>query len=134
MSSTPRLKDDWKNYIAGEWCDGGAGRLTIDNPGTGKSIAEHALTDNADVDRAVAAARACHESGALSSMRPVERGRIVCMVWSAVCKKDRAQSGADMTTRHPFDPGTELRARWARTSAADYFGVHCLATQPCQLR
>jgi aldehyde dehydrogenase (NAD+) len=80
MSSTPRLKDYWKNYIAGEWCDGGAGRLTIDNPATGEAIAEHALADNADVVRAVVAAMAFHESGVLSSMRPIERGRIVRMV------------------------------------------------------
>ena len=66
-----------RNYIDGAWADGGAGRLTIEDPATGEPLAEQALADAADVDRAVAAARACHESGALTSMRPCDRGRMV---------------------------------------------------------
>ena len=77
MPQTELPKSYWQNYIDGKWCDGGAGRLAVDDPSTGEAIAEHALADNTDVDRAVAAARKCHESGVLSSMRPVERGRIV---------------------------------------------------------
>ena len=72
------LKQDyWQNYVDGNWIDGGAGRLTVENPGTGEPLAEIALADAADIDRAVKAALACHESGVLSSMRPVERGRMV---------------------------------------------------------
>ena len=72
------LKQDyWRNYVDGNWEDGGAGRLTVENPGTGEPLAEIALADAADIDRAVKAALACHESGVLSSMRPVERGRMV---------------------------------------------------------
>ena len=72
------LKQDyWQNYVDGNWVDGGAGRLTVENPGTGEPLAEIALADAADIDRAVKAALACHESGVLSSMRPVERGRMV---------------------------------------------------------
>lgn len=67
----------WQNFIDGDFVDGGAGRLVVDDPATGEALAEQALADAADVDRAVAAARACHESGALSSLRPVERGRMV---------------------------------------------------------
>ena len=67
----------WQNYVDGEWIDGGAGRVTIDNPGTGEPLAEHALADAADVDRAVAAARRIADSGYLTDMRPVERGRMV---------------------------------------------------------
>ena len=67
----------WQNYIDGQFVDGGAGRLVVDDPATGEVLAEQALADAGDVDRAVAAARACHESGALSSLRPVERGRMV---------------------------------------------------------
>ena len=30
------LKQDyWQNYVDGNWVDGGAGRLTVENPGTG---------------------------------------------------------------------------------------------------
>lgn len=67
----------WRNYIDGAWADGGAGRLTIDDPATGAPLAEQALADAADVDRAVAAARSCADSGVLAAMRPVERGRMV---------------------------------------------------------
>ncbi len=67
----------WQNWIDGEWADGGAGRIEVTDPGTGEKLAEQALADAADVDRAVQAARAVHESGALSDLRPVERGRMV---------------------------------------------------------
>ena len=71
------MKDYWQNYIDGAFVDGGAGRLGIDDPATGEQLAEQALADAADVDRAVQAAKRCHESGALTDLRPVERGRMV---------------------------------------------------------
>ena len=71
------LKPFWRNFIDGAWVDGGAGRLAVADPATGETVAEQALADEADVDRAVAAARSCHESGALCALRPVERGRMV---------------------------------------------------------
>ncbi len=67
----------WQNYIDGAWVDGGAGRIDVTDPATGERIAEHALADAADVDRAVAAARRVYLSGALTAMRPIERGRMV---------------------------------------------------------
>ncbi|MEM9787865.1 MAG: aldehyde dehydrogenase family protein [Pseudomonadota bacterium] len=71
------VKPYWQNYIGGAWVDGGAGRIDVVDPGTGQKIAEHALADAADVDRAVEAAQRLHQSGALSDLRPVERGRMV---------------------------------------------------------
>ena len=71
------VKPYWQNYIDGAWVDGGAGRIDVFNPGNGERLAEHALADAADVDRAVAAARRVHLSGVLTDMRPVERGRLV---------------------------------------------------------
>ncbi len=48
------LKQDyWQNYVDGNWVDGGAGRLTVENPGTGEPLAEIALADATDIDRAV---------------------------------------------------------------------------------
>lgn len=67
----------WQNYIDGAWVEGGAGRIDVTDPATGERIAEHALADAADVDRAVGAARRVHLSGALTAMRPIERGRMV---------------------------------------------------------
>lgn len=72
-----QIKDYWQNYINGAWVDGGAGRIDVENPATGAVLAQHALADGADVDRAVRAARDMHLSGALSGLRPVERGRMV---------------------------------------------------------
>ncbi|HIP77075.1 MAG TPA: aldehyde dehydrogenase family protein, partial [Kiloniellaceae bacterium] len=73
----PDIRPYWQNYIDGRFVDGGAGRIDIDDPGSGKKLAEQALADAGDVDRAVAAARRCHESGALTDLRPMERGRMV---------------------------------------------------------
>ena len=71
------VKPYWQNYVDGQWIDGGAGRIDVINPGTGQKLAEQALADAGDVDRAVEAARRVHLSGALSDLRPVERGRMV---------------------------------------------------------
>lgn len=71
------MKTYWQNYIDGAWCDGGAGRIDVISPGTGEKLAEQALADAGDVDRAVMAARRVHMSGDLSDLRPVERGRMV---------------------------------------------------------
>ncbi|PHO02748.1 aldehyde dehydrogenase [Rhodobacteraceae bacterium 4F10] len=71
------MKTYWQNYIDGTWVDGGAGRIDVFNPGTGEKLAEQALADVSDVDRAVMAAQRVHLSGALADLRPVERGRMV---------------------------------------------------------
>ncbi len=71
------MQDYWQNYVDGEWVDGGAGRIGVVDPATGEKLAEQALADAADVDRAVSAARRVHESGVLFDLRPVERGRMV---------------------------------------------------------
>ncbi|RVC95899.1 aldehyde dehydrogenase, partial [Mesorhizobium sp. M2A.F.Ca.ET.029.05.1.1] len=47
------IKPYWQNYIDGEWVDGGAGNLTVDDPATGEALAQQALASAQDVDRAV---------------------------------------------------------------------------------
>ena len=71
------IKPYWRNYVDGAWVEGGARRIDVIDPGSGERLAEHALADAADVDRAVRAAKRVHLSGALSDLRPVERGRMV---------------------------------------------------------
>ena len=71
------MKDYWQNYINGKFVDGGAGKIQVDNPGSGEKLADQAIADNNDVDKAVSAALKVHESGFLTNMRPVERGRMV---------------------------------------------------------
>ena len=51
------MKDYWQNYIDGKFVDGGAGVIQVDNPGTGEKLADQAIADNADVDKAVSAAK-----------------------------------------------------------------------------
>lgn len=68
----------WQNYINGKWVDASdGGRLTIMNPATAEPLAEVAKATAADIDAAVAAARACHNSRALSGMRPRIRGQLL---------------------------------------------------------
>ena len=66
-----------RNFIAGEWVEGSAGWLDIEDPATGDIIGKQALGNEADIHSAVAAARQCVNSGEMMSMRPVERGRLV---------------------------------------------------------
>ncbi|MER9826556.1 aldehyde dehydrogenase family protein [Mesorhizobium sp. M0115] len=73
----PEVKAYWQNYIDATWTDGGAGRIVVNDPSTGERLAEQALANAGDVNRAVVAARTCHETGVLSTMRPAERGRMV---------------------------------------------------------
>ncbi len=68
----------WKNYINGEWVDPEDGsRIEIENPATATPIAEVARAREADVDRAVEAARACFNSRELYNMRPTNRGALM---------------------------------------------------------
>ena len=67
----------WKSFINGEYVDGGAGRLAVENPADGSVVAEVAMANADDVSKAVAAARAVQNDGVLSQMRPVELGRMV---------------------------------------------------------
>jgi aldehyde dehydrogenase (NAD+) len=53
----------WQNFIDGAFVDGGAGRLEVLDPGTGEKLAEQALADAADVDRAVKAAKGSATAG-----------------------------------------------------------------------
>lgn len=72
------IKKYWRNYINGEWVDAeDGGRIEIENPATGGIIAEVARAQKDDIDRAVAAARACFESRELYSMRPTNRGQLM---------------------------------------------------------
>lgn len=65
-------------YIDGDWTDGSSGRTwTVTNPATGESLAEVAVADPEDVDRAVRAARRAFDDGPWPRMDPLERGRLL---------------------------------------------------------
>ena len=107
----------WQNYIDGAFVDGGVGRIAVHDPGRGEVLCEHALADAADVNRAVAAARACVDSGVLVDMRPIERGRLVQAmgVWLA----ERIDEIAQVLTHEQGKPLWEARAEVA--GACRYF-------------
>lgn len=111
------MKTYYQNYIDGAWVDGGAGRLDVYNPGTGEKLAEHALADAADVTRAVAAAKRVHDSGALTDLRPVERGRMVQAMGRYVL--DNANEIARLLTLEQGKPLWESHIEVA--GAARYF-------------
>jgi gamma-glutamyl-gamma-aminobutyraldehyde dehydrogenase len=67
-------------FIDGAWSDptgDGAAWLPTVNPATGKTVADVAAGSAADVDRAVAAARAAFEDGRWSRTAPAERKRVL---------------------------------------------------------
>jgi hypothetical protein len=66
----------WPNYIDGEFCHGGAGGIEVKDPSTGDTLAEHALADAGDVERAVRAAQRVHKAGTLAHLHPMERGQM----------------------------------------------------------
>jgi aldehyde dehydrogenase (NAD+) len=111
------MKAYWQNFIEGDWVDGGAGWIDVVNPGTGEKLAEQAAADAADVDRAVMAARRVHLSGALSDLRPVERGRMVQAMGRYLL--DHADEIATVLTLEQGKPLWEARNEIA--SAARYF-------------
>jgi phenylacetaldehyde dehydrogenase len=64
--------------IDGEWCDGsGSSTFTLHDPATGREIAKVPEATDADVDRAVQAARKALHSARWRDMLPVERERII---------------------------------------------------------
>lgn len=78
---TGSIRPYWRNFIGGQWVDGGDGtRIAVTDPATDKVIAEVARGTPADIDRAVAAARACFNSRVLRDLRPHRRGDMLLAV------------------------------------------------------
>ena len=94
-------------FINGEWRDA-AGRKTIEvvNPATEEVIAEVASAEQADVDAAVAAARAAFD-GPWSKLSARERGRIVWKIGEKLMEK--ADEIARLETLHNGKPIFESR-------------------------
>jgi len=64
-------------YIDGEWRTAGGAPFVTSDPASGRPIAELAAASQADVDAAVAAARAAFRASAWSDMLPVDRARLL---------------------------------------------------------
>ncbi|HZT58268.1 MAG TPA: betaine-aldehyde dehydrogenase, partial [Pyrinomonadaceae bacterium] len=73
-TDTPRK---YQLFIDGQWVDAESGKtFETPNPATGKTLAEVAEGDKADIDKAVAAARRAFE-GKWSKMSARDRGRLI---------------------------------------------------------
>ena len=82
-----QIKSYWQNYIDGRWVDGASGaRFPIEDPATGRQIAEIARAGKADVDAAVQSARRAVASRALYDMKPDKR----CQLLNAMGREIRA--------------------------------------------
>jgi len=64
----------FKNFLAGRWVDAEQALNVID-PSTGAAFATMACADKAQLDQALAAARACVNRGDLTRTRPAERSQ-----------------------------------------------------------
>src|SRR5690242_1983157 len=78
MEMTPDTLPRYDHYIDGASVPPASGQyLGTDNPWTGRTWAQVARGNEADVVRAVEAAQRAFESGAWPSLTPSERGRLL---------------------------------------------------------
>lgn len=100
MSAVQEL---YKNYINGQWVEGGAGTLAVDNPNTGEALSLQASADSSDVDRAVQAASAVRENRSLADLRPIERARMIQKMSAYIsANKDRVASLLTLESGKPL--------------------------------
>lgn len=99
-----------KLYIDGKWVDsaGGAEPIAVLDPSTGETFDQLTAGTAADIDRAVAAARAALEDGAWGRMSAAERGRILQRMAREI--EGRAEELARLEARDTGKPMTQARA------------------------
>ena len=99
-----KIQDRYDLYINGEWIKPASGEyLDAINPATGEKIAEFATANNEDVDRAIAAARACFEEE-YGSFSKEERASLLFKI------ADRIEENLeDLATIETMDNGKAIR-------------------------
>ncbi len=108
----------YKLYINGEFVDGHSGTfLPVMDPSTEQVIAEVPAGDEADVNRAVAAARAAFDGGAWPQTTAQERGRILFRLAERIRKE--TASLAELEARNSGKPIVE--AEYDMADAATCF-------------
>jgi betaine-aldehyde dehydrogenase len=84
-------------FIGGEWVSpAGTGTIDVINPTTEEVMGQVPDATNADIDRAVAAARTAFDEGPWPRMTPVERAAILTKVSDAL--KAEMQPMAELIT------------------------------------
>ncbi|MBI1851134.1 MAG: aldehyde dehydrogenase family protein [Planctomycetes bacterium] len=95
-------------FIGGEWQDAQSGkRIPVMNPANEEIVAEVAAGEEADVDRAVVAARRAFDSGPWSKMAPSERASLVWKLADLLAKytPEMAELETSQTGKTLFDSG-----------------------------
>jgi acyl-CoA reductase-like NAD-dependent aldehyde dehydrogenase len=101
-----KLQKSYGLFINGEWSDGHGGSMTTISPATEKPIAEVALADASDVNRAVAAARKSYDT-VWSKMSGAERGKYLFRIARLI--QERAREFAVAETLDNGKPIRETR-------------------------
>ena len=102
------------HYIGGAWAPSAGGkRFPVENPATEDLLGEVAAADAADVDRAVAAARACFDSDAWQKLEPRRRGQMLAR--AADLLESRADEFARLETQQNGKPFFESKIDVAMT-------------------
>ncbi len=109
-------ENHYQNYIAGEFVEG-ATRLQSENPATGESWASFSACSKAQVQDAVAAAKAALDDPEWRDMLPTQRGKLLYRLAELIEK--HAQKLAELET---MDSGKLLAETSAQTGyVADYY-------------
>ena len=101
-----KLQKSYGLFINGEWSDGHGGSMTTISPSTEKPIAEIALADASDVNRAVSAARTSYDT-VWSKMGGAERGKYLFRIARLI--QERAREFAVAETLDNGKPIRETR-------------------------
>ena len=97
-----------KLFIGGAWREASdGGRTDIINPATGEKLTDVAKATTADVDAAVAAARAAFDSGVWSGLSTRERARILQRAYDLM--RDRTEELAQAESANVGKPITFAR-------------------------
>ncbi len=114
-----RIADRFELFIGGKWRAPQSGEYarTI-NPATEETLAEVAVANDRDVDRAVKAARTAYDKF-WSKMPPLERGKYLYRVWRGI--QDKARELAVVETMNGGKPIKEARDVDVPLAAAHFF-------------
>jgi aldehyde dehydrogenase (NAD+) len=113
-----------KFFIGGKWVDpAGTGTLAVHSPTTLESVGSVPESTNADIDRAVAAARAAVDSGPWPHMSPGERADIISNISMAMMA--RMDEFATLITNQNGAPFvfSQMGQVYAATAVLDYYAA-----------
>lgn len=110
----------YRNFVGGAWAPAGTSRAIV-NPATGAVLATVAESSRAEVEQAVAAARAAFDSGPWRTATAQQRGRVLFKMANLV--RDHASELAELETMNCGKPIVESEFDLADTATClEYYG------------